>query len=128
MTRTYNSKIVKRLLVAICVLLPVSVVFAADTGGSESDVQPLPDNPALVTTDFIDAEISLNYPGFEGLSVDSLGNEHFPLVMMEPLAKPWQPTRARVHRSRVECKWWPSIQMLPPLIRTPSLTPFAETG
>jgi len=35
-----------------------------------------------VTTHYIDAKISLDYPGFTGLSIDSLGKEHFPLVPM----------------------------------------------
>ncbi len=55
-----------------------------------------------VTTDFIDAKISLAWPGFQGLSVDSLGKEHFPLVTMIPPPKPWPPTSAAVHGSRVE--------------------------
>jgi hexosaminidase len=57
---------------------------------------------ARVTTDFIDANISLDYPGFEGLSLDSLGKESFPLVTMNAPAKPWQPTHATVHGSRIE--------------------------
>jgi len=57
---------------------------------------------ARLTTDYIDAKVSLDYPGFEGLSVDSLGKQHFPLVTIEPLAKPRQPTRAERHGSRIE--------------------------
>lgn len=92
----------KRLLAAICVWLPVAVVFAADPGGSAPEAGPFPVAAARVTTDFIDAEISLDYPGFAGLSLDSLGKEHFPLVRMGPPGKPWRPTRAKVRRSRVE--------------------------
>jgi hypothetical protein len=57
---------------------------------------------APVATAYIDAKISLDYPGFEGLSVDSLGREHFPLVTMEPPAQPWRPVQAKRHGSRVE--------------------------
>lgn len=55
-----------------------------------------------VTTDYLDAKISLDYPGFEGLSLDSLGKEHFPLVAIIPPPKPWLPTSAEVHGSRVQ--------------------------
>jgi len=55
-----------------------------------------------VTTDYIDAKVSLDYPGFEGLSLDSLGKEHFPLVMIDQPAKPWLPTQAQRRGSRVE--------------------------
>jgi hypothetical protein len=55
-----------------------------------------------LTTDYIDAKISLDYPGFEGLSVDSLGKEHFSLVLMVPPAKPLRSIQAVVRGSRVE--------------------------
>jgi hypothetical protein len=62
-----------------------------------------PANPAAhVTTDYIDANISLDYPGFTGLSVDGLGKEHFPLVDIKPPAKPWRPVNAERKGSRVE--------------------------
>ncbi len=54
-----------------------------------------------LTTHYIDAKISLDYPGFEGLSVDSLGKEHFPLVVMIPPPNP-SAISAEVHDSRVE--------------------------
>lgn len=37
-----------------------------------------------ITTDYIDANISLRFVGFEGLSLDSLGKERFPLIRMGP--------------------------------------------
>src|SRR5215469_9758198 len=55
-----------------------------------------------VTTDYIDASISLDYPGFEGLSLDNLGKEHFPLVAMIPPPEPWLPTSTEVHGSRLD--------------------------
>jgi hypothetical protein len=55
-----------------------------------------------ITTHYIDAKISLNYPGFEGLSVDSLGKEHFPLVTMKPPVQPWLPTQVTRQGSSVE--------------------------
>jgi hypothetical protein len=60
------------------------------------------DNGVRITTKFIDAKIALDYPGFEGLSVDSLGTTHFPLVPMIPLTNPGPAMAARVHDSRVE--------------------------
>src|SRR5215469_5636373 len=68
-----------------------------------SQAAPLPNpNSAQVSTSYIDAKISLDYPGFEGLSVDSLGKEHFPLVTMNSPAKPGQPVKAERKGSRVE--------------------------
>ena len=67
-----------------------------------------------VTTDYIDANISLDYPGFTGLSLDSLGKEHFPLVAMIPPLKPWAPISAEVHGSRVEYRRTGANQSTPP--------------
>jgi Bacterial alpha-L-rhamnosidase 6 hairpin glycosidase domain len=53
-------------------------------------------------TDYINANISLDYPGFEELSVDSLGEEHFTPITMQPPARPWQPTTAVQRGSCVE--------------------------
>jgi hypothetical protein len=80
---------------ALVLSLLAAPAFALGTNSPAS-------HAARVTTDYIDAKISLDYPGFEGLSVDSLGKEHFPLVAMNPPAKPWQPARAAVRGSRVE--------------------------
>jgi hexosaminidase len=55
-----------------------------------------------VTTQYIHAKVSLNYPEFEGLSVDSLGKEHFPLVTMGAPPEPWRPVHATRHGDRVE--------------------------
>ncbi len=57
---------------------------------------------ARVTTAFIDANISLDYPGFTSLSIDSLGKEHFPLITIQPPAKPGPPVQATQQGSRVE--------------------------
>lgn len=54
-----------------------------------------------ITTDFIDANVALDYPGFTGLSVDNLGKEHFPLVRIEPPSD-LKPTAAVQTGSRVE--------------------------
>ncbi|HEV2455154.1 MAG TPA: hypothetical protein VGY98_12895, partial [Verrucomicrobiae bacterium] len=59
------------------------------------------DHSIRITTDYINAKISLDYPGFEGLSVDSLGKQHFPLVAILPPSAP-RPTHAKVRGSRVE--------------------------
>ncbi|MDE3066703.1 MAG: family 20 glycosylhydrolase [Verrucomicrobiota bacterium] len=55
-----------------------------------------------LTTPYLHARISLNYPEFEGLSVDSLGQERFPLVMTGAPSEPWRPVRATRHGNRVE--------------------------
>src|ERR1035438_1494170 len=72
------------------------VLLTATAAFSEST------HAARVTTDSIDANISLDYPGFTGLSIDSLGKEHFPLVAIQPPAQPWQPVQASQQGSRVE--------------------------
>lgn len=57
---------------------------------------------ARMTSNFIDAEVSLEYPGFAGLSVDSLGKEHFPLVKIEPPADAGAPMDVEQQGMRVE--------------------------
>lgn len=57
---------------------------------------------ARVTTDYIDAQISLDYPGIVGLSVDSLGKERFPLVTMKPPVQPWRLVKVERKSSRLE--------------------------
>ncbi|HUA65857.1 MAG TPA: family 20 glycosylhydrolase [Alphaproteobacteria bacterium] len=56
---------------------------------------------ARITSDFIDADVSLDYPGFVHLSVDNLGKERFPMVKVEPPSDP-RPTVAEQIGSRVE--------------------------
>lgn len=80
-------------------IIPGLVLLALATTLSAADTSC----PAVrITTDYIDAKISLNYPGFEGLSMDSLGKEHFPLVTIIPPSKALQPIQAVQHGSRVE--------------------------
>ncbi|HEX4349307.1 MAG TPA: family 20 glycosylhydrolase, partial [Verrucomicrobiae bacterium] len=69
---------------------------------------------AHFTTDFIDARISLDYPGFEGLSVDSLGKEQFPMVTMNAPAKPWRATQGQRHGMRVEYRKPGAADSVPP--------------
>ena len=57
---------------------------------------------AHATSDYLDATVSLAYPGFTGLSVDSLGKEHFPQVRMLPPAKPWRAVEATRHGDWIE--------------------------
>ena len=66
-----------------------------------------------ITTDFIDAAISLEYPGFTGLSVDNLGKEHFPLVKVEPPVGYLQPTVTEKSVSHVEYRS-PGVSNLEP--------------
>ncbi|MGH7978903.1 MAG: family 20 glycosylhydrolase, partial [Limisphaerales bacterium] len=56
---------------------------------------------ARVRTDFIGADISLDYPGFAHLSVDSLGKERFPGISLVPPSNP-VPSVARQIGARVE--------------------------
>lgn len=58
--------------------------------------------PVRLTTRWIDAQLSPDYPGFTGLSLDSLGKEHFPLVALRPPGKVLRPVQARQQGSRVE--------------------------
>jgi hypothetical protein len=51
---------------------------------------------------YVTARVSLDYAGFEGLSVDSLGKEHFPLVRLVPPAGAQRPVQATCRGSRVE--------------------------
>ncbi|HUA65480.1 MAG TPA: hypothetical protein VME24_06510, partial [Alphaproteobacteria bacterium] len=74
------------------------IALAATCAGAEPNMWPA----ARVTTQYIDAKISLNYPGFEGLSVDSLGREHFPLVTINPPPPSSPPIHAVQRGSRVE--------------------------
>lgn len=67
----------------------------------ETPAAEAPAGAARITTDFIDADVSLKYPGFTGLSVDNLGKVHFPLVNIEPPAD-IRPSSAFQNGSRVE--------------------------
>ena len=76
-------------------LLLAATALAANTN--------LPASHAVrVTTAYLDAKISLDYPGFEGISADSLGKEHFPLVILKPPARPWRSVQAVATSSGVE--------------------------
>jgi hypothetical protein len=66
-----------------------------------------------ITTPFIDAEFATNYPGFIGLSVDSLGKERFPLVALVPPAEP-VPYRARCRGPRIEYRRPDATDSTPP--------------
>jgi Bacterial alpha-L-rhamnosidase 6 hairpin glycosidase domain len=78
----------KKIPAVLAILLLAASAFAAS-------------HPAHITTEYIDATISLDYPGFEGLSVDSLGKGHFPVVTMKP-PQPLPPVKAIREGSRVE--------------------------
>ena len=45
--------------------------------------------PAEVTSKYIRAVISLSYPGFQSLSVDSLGKGNFLFMPLQPPQRPW---------------------------------------
>jgi hypothetical protein len=89
-------------ILPLCIL-PVAVrAQASNAVSSPGLINSSADHSARLTTQYIDAKISLDYPGFVGLSVDSLGKEHFPLVVIDPPAQPWRPTQAIRRGSRVE--------------------------
>jgi hypothetical protein len=89
------KSILQRAFICFVVVPLVVRCFALNASGQDK-------NAARFTTDSIDAEVSLEYPGFVGLSLDSLGKEHFPLVRMIPPPEPQPPTSAKIHGSRVE--------------------------
>ncbi len=60
-----------------------------------------PTQTTRITTDYIDADISLRSVGFEGLSIDSLGKERFPLINVRP-PSPGPAVQATRRGSRVE--------------------------
>jgi hypothetical protein len=78
----------------LAVLAGLGFWLAGGVGQAQSSVR--------VTTAAIDSKISLEYPGFKGLSVNSVGHECFPLIAIQPPAKPWRPAVASQHGSRVE--------------------------
>jgi|GEM_PF-7084996 len=84
-----TRRVWKGISAAIAVLLSAAPVFAAN-------------HAAQITSDNIDAKISLDYPGFEELSVDSLGNGRFAMVTLKPPLQPWRPVKAERKGSRVE--------------------------
>ncbi|HEV2318397.1 MAG TPA: hypothetical protein VGV18_01505 [Verrucomicrobiae bacterium] len=81
-------------------LIAIPLIALALTAAAQSSSPAEP--PARFTTRYIDARISLSYPGFEGLSVDSLGKEHFPLVTIKAPPGPWPPAQAVQRGSRME--------------------------
>jgi Bacterial alpha-L-rhamnosidase 6 hairpin glycosidase domain len=91
----------------VALILPLQFLPVATRAQASTTLQSVSspsnaDHSARLTTDYIDAKVSLDYPGFEGLSVDSLGKEHFPLVVISSPANPWPPTQAKRRGSRVE--------------------------
>ena len=96
MKRQTHKSFLKILVVVVIALL------AGFKLSAEAGPDPSARNVVRMTTEFIDANVSLDYPGFAGLSLDSLGKEHFPLVAMNLPPKPWLPTRAEVRGSRIE--------------------------
>ena len=61
----------------------------------------LASQPVALSSAYIDAKISCNYPGFEGLAIDSLGKEHFPLITIRPPTNLY-PVQVAQHGSLVE--------------------------
>jgi len=86
----------------LAVFLFGQAALASGTPGGVSCVWEPANQSAHVTSDYLDARVSLAYPGFMGLSVDSLGKEHFPHVTMRPPAQPWRATEATGHGTWIE--------------------------
>jgi hypothetical protein len=85
---------------AVCLL--GQAALANGVTGTVSTVWEPATQSARVTSDHLDAKVSLAYPGFTGLSLDSLGKEHFPQVAVRPPAKPWRAVQATRHGSWIE--------------------------
>jgi hypothetical protein len=82
-------------------LLGLATLANGAPGGVSSVWEPTTQS-AHVRSDYLDATVSLAYPGFTGLSVDSLGKEHFPQVTMRAPAKPWPEAQATRHGAWIE--------------------------
>jgi hypothetical protein len=95
-------------LAAVLSFLLAGTVLAANSN------PPAPCRTTGLTNQFITALLSLDYPGFAGLSVDSLGKEHFPLVRVLPPSRPGQPLQATCRGSRVEYRQPQASQTTPP--------------
>src|ERR1035441_6126452 len=80
LTANRDQNMTSRIAATLCILLTATgfAVKASPLAGSQT---------AGLTNDFIGAKVSLDYPGFAGLAVDSLGKEHFPLVIMRAPAE-----------------------------------------
>jgi len=77
-------------------------VLLATTGLAANTDRSAARQAVGLTNEYIVARISLDHPGFESLSVDSLGKEHFPLVTLRPPSELFRPFQATRHGSRVE--------------------------
>jgi len=86
----------------LAVFLFGQAVLANAAPGAVSCVWEQATQTAHATSDYIDATVSLAYPGFTGLSLDSLGKEHFPQVTMRAPAKPWRGADATRHGDWIE--------------------------
>jgi hypothetical protein len=69
---------------------------------------------ARIVTSYIDANISLDYPGFQAISIDSLGEGHFTRVTLQLPARPWRPTSAIQRGPRTEYRRPDSDRSKPP--------------
>jgi len=93
--QTKMKLVSKKMVVGFGCLLLAATTYAVSTNAPAG-------HAVRITTDYIDAVISLDYPGFKDLSVDSLGKEHFPLVAIKAPAKPWGAVPGICRGSRVE--------------------------
>src|ERR1017187_7725303 len=69
--------------------------------------------PVALISAYIDAKISRNYPGFEGLAIDSLGKEHFPLIIIRPPTNLY-PVQVAHHGSLVKYRRLGASRSAPP--------------
>ncbi len=72
------------------------------TGVGFAAIADAPGHSARFTNDYIVANVSLDYPGFQSLSLDSLGKEHFPPVTLRRPPEPNGPVQATRRGSRIE--------------------------
>lgn len=73
------------------------------TGALAADTKPpTAAQTVRVSSDYLTAEVSLAYPGFTGLSLDSLGKEHFPMVTIQRPREARPATGVQTNGDRVE--------------------------
>src|ERR1035437_4088409 len=107
LTANRNQNMTSRIAAILCILLTATgfAVKASPLLGSRT---------AALTNEYIGAKVSLDYPGFEGLSVDSLGKAHFPLVTMRAPPEPRRPVQATQLGSHIEYRRPEASRSAPP--------------
>jgi len=80
---------------SLCLLLAATGLAVATNDSAVAQA-------AVLSNAYIVASVSMDHPGLDTLSVDSLGKERFPLVAMRPPPGSFRPAQATCRGSRVE--------------------------